>query len=362
MRIGLFLAYQRIHAPEAYDTNLYEEMLELAVEGDRLGVDMLWVPEHHLIHLMQTPSAAVLATQIGLKVGCRVGTMVSLLNYRHPLISAGELALVDNVLGGRFEVGVGRGAYEYEFERLGIPFAEGKERLAEALDVLQKIWDNDEAISYQGRFTSFDEALVWPRPVQQPHPPIWVAAMTAPTVEWAARLGYHVVNWPFMRDMSVVEKTAQLFHATREEMGVRRGHQRLGILRQGFVAETEAEAAATLDDALVAHRINQRLHYFTQNADKRGYVYPEPVDDEPNRDDMYRNLLMGTPEQCLAKVEEYHELGVDDLLINLDFGPSHADVMRSLRLFGEEVLRPYRERHPSDLLTIASRAIPSVTS
>jgi alkanesulfonate monooxygenase SsuD/methylene tetrahydromethanopterin reductase-like flavin-dependent oxidoreductase (luciferase family) len=347
VRFGIFLSYHRIYEPEHYEgQNLYEEKLREAIEADRLGFEVVWVPEHHLIHLMQAPSATILATQIGLNVGCRVGTMVVLPTYRHPILSAGEVALVDNALGGRLEVGLGRGAYEYEFERIGVPFAEGKERFVEALDILERIWrSEDRAVSYDGKYHSFEDAYVWPRPIQRPHPPIWIGAMTPPTIEWAVRRGHNVTNWPFLRDMDVVANVARVFHETREDIGVARGEQKLGILRAAYVGETEEQAAAQVEHALINHRINQRLHYFTQNADHRGYVVPESVDNEPSPDEVYENMLMGTPEQCLEKVERYHELGVDELLLTFDFGPSPDEVLDSMRLFAEQVIKPFRERH-----------------
>jgi len=166
--------------------------------------------------------------------------------------------------------------------------------------------------------------------------------MTPPTIEWAARGGYHVTNWPFLRDMSAVAGAAEVFHTAREEAGGVKGEQRLGILRGAFAAETEAEAAAHVEEALINHRINQRLHYFTQNADPRGIVAPDPVENEPTHEEIYENLIMGTPEQCLEKVERYEELGVDDLLLMFDYGASHEAVMESMRVFAEGVMEPYR--------------------
>jgi len=346
LTFSIFLSYQRTGPPEEYEgTSLYDERLEQAKLADRLGYDLLWVPEHHLIHFMQAPSTLLLATQIGLSVEMRVGTMVSLLTYRHPLVTAGEVALTDHILGGRLELGVGRGAYEYEYERLGMPFSEGKPRFAEALRALETIWHSDEAVSFEGDFWSFDSSFVWPRPVQRPHPPIWYAAMTEPSIEAAVRGGYHVTNWPFLAPMSRVATVADVFHRTREEAGGVRGEQQLGILRGVHVAETEAAARRQIEQALLNHRINQRLHYFTQRADPHGYVYPEPLEQEPTADEIYDNLIMGTPEQCLEKVEQYHELGVDQLLLMFDFGPSHEDVVRSMELFATEVMGPFRERH-----------------
>jgi alkanesulfonate monooxygenase SsuD/methylene tetrahydromethanopterin reductase-like flavin-dependent oxidoreductase (luciferase family) len=354
LRFGIFLSYQRIHTPEHYHGDLFAEKLREAIEADRLGYEIIWIPEHHLIHFMQVPSVPVLATQIGLNVRCKIGTMVALLTYRHPLISAGELALVDQVLHGRLELGVGRGAYEYEFERLGVPFSEGNDRFREALDTLEQVWHNeDRAISYQGRFHSFDETYVWPRPAQRPHPPMWYAAMSPPSVDWAVRHGYHVANWPFLRDMSSVANVAKIFHAGREATGGVRGQQRLGILRGAFCAPTEAEAASHIEEALINHRINQRLHFFTQNADRRAVVAPDPVEDEPTNEQIYENLIMGTPEQCLEKIERYDELGVDDILLMFDYGPSHKAVMDTLRLFAEEVMEPYRAARHFDTSELA---------
>jgi alkanesulfonate monooxygenase SsuD/methylene tetrahydromethanopterin reductase-like flavin-dependent oxidoreductase (luciferase family) len=346
LNFGIFLSYQRIHAPEAYEGQpLHLEKLTEAKLADQLGYDILWVPEHHLIHFMQAPSCMLLATQIGLNVETKVGTMVSLLTYRHPLISAGEIALTDQILGGRLELGVGRGAYEYEFEKLGIPFAEGKDRFAEALRAVEHIWNHPEgAAPFEGKFWQFDAAYPWPQPAQHPHPPIWYAAMSEPSIEMAAAAGYHVTNWPFLAPMSRVKKVADTFHAARESGGGQRGEQKLGILRGAWCAETEKDARRHVETALLNHQINQRLHHFTQQADPRGYVAPEPLDDQPTDDEIYENLIMGTPEQCLEKVQEYDELGVDQILLMFDFGAPHDEVMRSMRLFAEEVMTPYRRR------------------
>jgi alkanesulfonate monooxygenase SsuD/methylene tetrahydromethanopterin reductase-like flavin-dependent oxidoreductase (luciferase family) len=348
MRFSVFLAYQRTGAPEEYSRPPFPEKLAEAKVADAFGADVIWVPEHHLIHFMQTPSTLLLATQIGLNVKTRVGTMVALLNYRHPLVSAGEIALADHILEGRLELGVGRGAYEYEFERLSIPFNEGKERLAEALEAHEKIWHSpDQAVSFDGRFTQFGDSYVWPRPYQDPHPPVWFAAMTEPSIEKAVREGYHVTNWPFLSGIERVQHVCDVFHNTREEIGVPRGQQMLGILRGTWVAETEREARKHVETALVNHRINQRLHHFTQRADPKGYVYPEPLEQEPSADEIYENLLMGTPEQVLEKLEAYQEAGVDEVLLMFDFGAPHEEVMASMELFGEQVLKPFRERHPA---------------
>jgi len=355
MKFSIFFGYQRIHPPEYYKNSLYQERLDEAIEADRLGLyECIWLPEHHLIHFMQVPCGLLLCAQIGLKVKTKVGQMVNLLTARHPLIIAGEVAAADIILGGKLLLGVGRGAYEYEFERLGVPFSESKERFDEALQVIEKVWKSEkEGISFHGKYFNFETAYVWPRPVQKPHPEIWYAAMTKPAIDWAARKGYHVATWPFLRPMSSAVESAELFHRGRETAGNERGKQKLTMLRVTFIAETEAKARRFVEPVLVNHRINQRLHYFTQNSDPRGYVYPEPVENEPTPDEVYKHALMGTPEQCLEKVLEYERAGVDELMLFFDFGPDHEDVLDAMRLFAEEVIIPYkRMREPANKVPV----------
>lgn len=89
------------------------------------------------------------------------------------------------------------------------------------------------------------------------------------------------------------------------------------------------------------------MHYFTQNADPTGYVAPERLEKEPSPKEVRENLVMGDPAECLRKVEEYRELGIDQLMLMFDFGPSHPEVMEAMEVFAREVIAPFRARHGS---------------
>jgi alkanesulfonate monooxygenase SsuD/methylene tetrahydromethanopterin reductase-like flavin-dependent oxidoreductase (luciferase family) len=344
MEFSIFLSLQRIHRPGEYGTSLYEEKRLETIAAEQLGYDMVWVPEHHLIHFIQGPSALLLAVHLGRDVSIPIGTMAVLLTTRHPLITAGELAMADQLLDGRLVIGVGRGAYEYEFQRFGMDFTEGRERFAEVMDILETIWASEGySAKYDGKFFSFEEAAVWPRPVNRPVPEsVWIAAMTQPTIAWAAGKGYNVSNWPFIRPMSDVEAVSQKFHDNAVNEG-----QKLTILRQTAVSHSEAELEKCIDEVLINHRINQSLHFYTQKSDESGYVHPEPLANEPSRQDCRENLLFGTPEEILAKVEEYDRLGVDELMLFFDFGPTHEEVMKQMELFATEVITPFKARQKS---------------
>ncbi|HBT67979.1 MAG TPA: hypothetical protein DEB63_06710 [Agrobacterium sp.] len=344
MEFAPFLSHMRIFEPEHYKMSLYDEKLAEAKLADACGFDALWVPEHHLIHYMQAPNGLILSVFYGKEVSIPVGQMVNILAYRHPLLVAGEVALTDVLLDGKFMLGVGKGAYEYEFERLNIPFDKANDQFLESLEVLEKVWSReDEGVTYSGEHFKFENTYVWPRPVQKPHPPIWYAAMTPPSIAFAAERGYHVANWPFLRPMSFVESVAKSFHECREKAGHARGEQKLGVMRPVYVAVFEAEARKSVERMLMNHRLSQRIRSYDMNIDSRAYVTPDPLDDEPSPDEVFENMIAGTREQCLEKLAKYDAIGVDQLLPWFDFGMEHDDVMRSMKLFADEVMEPFRK-------------------
>ena len=345
MTFGLFLSFMQIYE-EQRGLDMYKNMLELAILADDLGFDNVWVPEHHLIHYIPAPNALLGATQVGQYVkNATVGTAVVLLPFHHPLSMAGDIAATDNMLNGKFELGVARGAYKYEFDRFEQEFGDSRARFDESLEILENVWHSeDEGIAHKGRFWSFDNTYVWPRPVQDPHPPVWVGCMHESTALHYARKGYNVFNAPFRRPMSHIQRICDAFHQGREESGHARGQQRVGMSRMYYVAETKEEAFAKTQDVIINHRIGTRLHDYTQNSNPRAYVAPESNDDDPSEQEVYDNLLMGTPDEVLEKVYAFDRAGLDHLSLFTHFGPGHEDMMRSLKLFAKEVMTPYRAR------------------
>ena len=345
MTFGLFLSFMQIYE-EQRGLDMYKNMLELAILADDLGFDNIWVPEHHLIHYIPAPNALLVANQVGQHVkNATVGTAVVLLPFHHPLAIAGDIAATDNMLDGKFELGVARGAYKYEFDRFEQEFGDSRARFDESLEILEKIWHSEEkGIEHSGRFWSFENTYVWPRPVQNPHPPVWVGCMHDSTIRHYARKGYHIFHAPFRRPMSHIQRMCDAFHEGREEAGNARGVQKMGMSRMYYVGETREEAFKKTWDVVINHRIGTRLHDYTQNSNPRAYVSPEPNDDDPTQQEVYDNLLMGAPDEVLEKVYAFDKAGLDHLSLFSHFGPGHEDAKRSLKLFAEEVMKPYRAR------------------
>jgi flavin-dependent trigonelline monooxygenase, oxygenase component len=150
-------------------------MVEMAEEG---GFDIVWAAEHHGIEMTIAPAPFQLLAHFAAHTSrIRLGTAVVAAPYWHPIKLAGEAALLDLLSGGRLEFGIGKGAYQREFDRMagGINQNIGVPMMLEMLPALRGLWQGD--YEHNGEYWSFPATTSCPKPLQKPHPPIWVAAM-----------------------------------------------------------------------------------------------------------------------------------------------------------------------------------------
>ncbi|MEV4000361.1 LLM class flavin-dependent oxidoreductase [Streptomyces halstedii] len=332
MELGLFLAYQ-VNS-DAHVDGLYDRMVEYAVRADESGFTRVWTPEHHLVQFLPSPSALITAVHIGQHVKCRVGTGVVVLPFHQPLQLAGEIAAADNSLGGRLDLGVARGAYRYEFEKFGLSFAESRDHFIENLTAVETLLRSEDApVSFTGRFSSFEDAYVWPRPVQRPIPPVWMGVQSPPGVEDAARRGYDVLNSLFFWDDDHMRTVAEAFHRGKAQSS--RDDARLGVTRYAFVTRDDKETEQRIEEVLEGWRIHAQLHDFTQNADPLGRVRPAPQENEPTVDDLRDRLLIGTGDEIKEKLRRYRDAGVDMINLNLVGGAPRDETLETIGRFGE---------------------------
>jgi alkanesulfonate monooxygenase SsuD/methylene tetrahydromethanopterin reductase-like flavin-dependent oxidoreductase (luciferase family) len=283
----------------------------------------------------------LLAAHLGQHVKCRIGTAVGVLPYRHPLEWAGDAAATDRLIDGRLEFGVARGAYQYEFDRFGIDMAESKDRFEETLRTIVKLWTAEEAVPIEDKYFSMPPTTIWPRPLQRPHPPIWVGAQSEPTTRWAVREGYHVFNAPFFKPLSHTQQLVDVFREECDETGVAPGALRFGSLRWAFVSHDEKEIARALQVVRTRQRIVSHLHSYDQSVDARGFISSEPIPGEPSLEEARANQMFGTPEEVLEKLLAYDATGTDHLMLGFQFGLGNEEIHDSMRLFAEEVMAPY---------------------
>jgi alkanesulfonate monooxygenase SsuD/methylene tetrahydromethanopterin reductase-like flavin-dependent oxidoreductase (luciferase family) len=206
MDFGVFLEQTRRGTGQA---EAFREMLETADAAEAWGLDVVWLAEMLVNPARSVLSAPLLvASWIAARTRrLRVGTAVQLLPLNHPLRVAGEVTTLDHLSQGRFDFGIGRSGGTRSYDALGVPYEESQARFFEALEVILEAWKG-EPFSHEGRFYRFTNVTVSPRPYQQPHPPVRMAATTPETFPRVGRMGLPI--FVGLRGMDIPELSACL--------------------------------------------------------------------------------------------------------------------------------------------------------
>lgn len=354
---------------------------EIAEYCDTRSWHSIWTTEHHFGHegLEVCPNPVLMSTDLAARTKrIRIGQAANIITFRNPLQVAEDIAMLDHMSGGRVEFGVGRGIYPRETLNMK-PIADvrnpavNRELFAESLEVIRRAW-TQEFFSYSGKHfeypypgVSFPHpmsaprsentdpetgnltalALV-PRPLQDPHPPIWQVVDTSPSIVSAAEAGINVMFWIPPTDSLVprLELYRETYSKTHgEEVALGTG---VAVLRDMFVAETMKEAEKIAGEALLRY-IRWVCHY----RGLSNHRYPnETLPATENKLDLLnydwvhpRNLLFGTPEFVTEKIQEMKDkLNIDNLLLWSNFpGLEHKATMASIELFTEQVMPNFVE-------------------
>jgi alkanesulfonate monooxygenase SsuD/methylene tetrahydromethanopterin reductase-like flavin-dependent oxidoreductase (luciferase family) len=185
MRVGLLYDFANPSPWRRSAVELYAKELEQIQDAERLGIDAVWVTEHHFVESYICSPLVALAAIAARTTTIRLGTAILVAPLYHPVRLAEDLAVIDVISNGRVELGLGLGWSVDEYECFGVELAERVSRMHEVLDVVRLAWTEDE-FSFQGTHFDLGPLTVLPKPVQQPHPPIWGGA-TSP--EGARRVG-----------------------------------------------------------------------------------------------------------------------------------------------------------------------------
>lgn len=316
---------------------MYREMVEQARLAEDLGFATLAIPEHHFINYLTHPNALLSAVRVASATRrIPIITSVLVLPFYDMRTLAGQVTQTDCLTDGRLQIGVGRGAFRYEFDRLGVPFEESRARFDESLNLLVKLLTEDE-VAWEGTYYKFPALTVTPRSVQKPYPPIWIAALAPEAIYHSARRGFHVQTTPLRDPFGAAKAQADAFARGRAESGKPPGSQRLSMLRMAYVARDEADAR---EKTMIAYENHRRFVnvFTTPGTVRNGSIVP--IDPPETIDDVANALIIGTAERCIELFRRYAACGIDDLLLNMSFGASHADVMACMERFVRDV-RPH---------------------
>ena len=322
---------------------LYEEMLEQAVLAEQLGYDGIWLAEQNLVSFLAAPDPLQLAAMIAQRTErIRIGVAVHVLPFHHPLRLAGAISQIDQLSGGRFDVAAGRGASPYQMRQFQAEMQEDDSRalFAEHLRIMVDHWSAGDALAHDGRFFTYPNAMVLPPPLQLPHPPLWIAALSARSMEWAVKLGFdsNFIFSPFREPFSHVEDVYGAFMRAMGEQGRPRQSARFAVNRMTYVGEP-ADTHEVLRYVLMNHRIIDQQLAGAERVKRGDYVVEQAVkQDEPELEQMHENIAFGVVEGVREKVAGYARLGIDVFSAWHNVGQPHEQVTRSMELFAKEIM------------------------
>jgi alkanesulfonate monooxygenase SsuD/methylene tetrahydromethanopterin reductase-like flavin-dependent oxidoreductase (luciferase family) len=337
MNFGTFLLMQSPSARSSQE--IFSRGVEVAQAAETLGFRNVWLAEHHFSTYGYLSRPVQLATYIAAKTTrLRVGTAVIVVPLHHPLVIAEEIATLDLLAGGRVDIGLGRGYQHYEFERFGLELDSSRARWEEAVDIILKAFSG-RPFTYDGKFFKIPETTIFPQPLQQPRPPIWITAQSPDSVEAAVRRGFNVLTGGFGIPIERTAEFRRLFDRAVAE--VKPPHLlAVGVQRAVYVTDSVADARAAAEEARWNMRVTLSLRNHYERVEQ-GRAIAVPAPKEPDTDDLLdRFLVIGTPDTCIRQIKRIQELvGITHFNCSFWFGDlEHPRVLRSMELFAREVM------------------------
>lgn len=358
MKFGLFFLLEKPEGGD--DAAVYANALEQIRVADELGYDYIWLAEHRFTRYGIAPDTLVLAAAAAsVTKRIRIGTAVIVLPFHNPVLLAEQVAMVDVISGGRFDFGTGRGYQAGEFRGLGVPMDESRSRYEEVMDICVGLWTQDH-FSYNGQHYQVDDVTIEPKPVQKPHPPIWVTAMLTPaTFEYAAKRGYGIISGNPYRADPEFREAYQVYQDTLRTLSRPEQAKQFWGLAPTFV-HADREQARELPRASAASYGDAFVQYGTPRAADGslpgGYErYGEGWDDA--RDAGYDralaspNYLIGDVNEVTEKLQSSVDMGMNDFILWMNRGGAipQREVLKSMELFAEQIMpRFQRTVTPAD--------------
>jgi alkanesulfonate monooxygenase SsuD/methylene tetrahydromethanopterin reductase-like flavin-dependent oxidoreductase (luciferase family) len=344
MEFGTFMEFPPLG--QAGEDAAFDQALGEVAAADRWGLDAVWLAELHgapersvLSAPMMVASAIASSTE-----RVRIGLAVQVLPLSHPLRLAEEAATVDQISHGRLIYGIGRSGVVRTYEEYGISYAESRERFAETLEIMRLAW-TEPSFSYQGKYHSFDNVSLSPKPYQKPHPELRMAGATPETFPAIGKLGFPVFvavrQGPFKQLAPYIEAYRKAYQAAGHP-----GRGQVYLRVPAYLADTEARARAELEHSLMSF-FRYQAELGRDSARRAGGEIAaqrmkrvERLEALTFDEALATQVICGTPDSFTARLREVEEeLGLDGILAELNCGGQipHDGVLRALQLLCEEV-------------------------
>jgi len=322
-----------------------DHVLEMIQMADRGGFEIAWAAEHHALEMTIAPNPFQILTwwadhTKNIRLGCGVANAA----YWHPVNIAGEAAMLDLISGGRLEMGLGSGAYQREFDRMkpGLQQPDSWRYMQEMLPLVRALWQGD--VEHEGEYWQFPKSTSCPKPVQS-SVPMWVAARSPITFDYAVENDCNIMCWPLTLPISEAEKyKSQLDDAiAKSKSGP--WNRTFALMRHTAVYENEADRNASI--TAIRNVLGKFGNLMTKKGDVvNGFADSVPLSelDGNVRVDpamLEENLMFGDTQTIINKLDRYKAMGVDSYIYYASMGLEMEVQKRSLQLFIDKVMPRY---------------------
>jgi alkanesulfonate monooxygenase SsuD/methylene tetrahydromethanopterin reductase-like flavin-dependent oxidoreductase (luciferase family) len=341
MKFSLFAHAER-YGDEFSHKQLLDELTEFTLMAEAGGMETMWIGEHHAMDFTVAPNPFINLSYLAAKTSTiRLGTGNVIAPFWHPIRLAGEAGMCDVLSNGRLDLGIARGAYMFEYERMmpGLEALEAGLRMRELVPAIQGLFKGN--YTHDGEYWQFPSTTPVPFPIQKPGPPIWIAARDPHTHDFAVASGCHVQVTPLaIGDDEVADLMNKFNTAVANHPEVPRPE--VMLLMHTYVAETEAELQSG------SEALQKFFLYFTKWFKREAPIVNAQIEalttEEYEGSPQYspevlrKNLLVGTPDEVIARLKKFEELGYDQFSIWLDSAMTYEQKHKSLKLFIDKVM------------------------
>ncbi len=347
MRFGINF-FPSFRPSDSTTADYFDQSLRIAERADALGFHSVKTVEHSFFDYGgHSPNPCVFLSAVAARTKrIRLVTGAVIPAFHHPAHLGGDLAMLDNLSKGRLEAGFGRAFLPKEFEVYGVPMSESRERFEEAIGMIRRMW-TEERVTIKGKYWNLDDVRLMPRVAQKPHPPVWVAAISAEeSFAYAARNGFNVMIVPYAGKPGQLQDFVKMYRRIWAESGHKPGAEQVQVSQFCYVAENRDEARAGFE------RIAKR--YLEVFADAVASWQGKTSDQYPGYEKMVASILattpakilegggafVGTPEDVVEQVQRCTEtFGPIEPSMQISFGGStDAEAFRTLELFAARVM------------------------
>jgi len=309
--------------------NSFSSIMKVAVEIEKLGFDSVWIPDHEVDPLATLSFIAANTRKI------KLGTCVLIPDHRHPVLLAREISALDNLSEGRFILGLGAGEGK---EMFGTPLDRPVARMLETIKVLKETWKHPK-VTYRGDFWKIKDYSLELKPLQKPHPPIWIGAGGPRMLRIAAKYGDGCFG-------------PQLIPKRYEEWlsKLRDNAENVGRNPDEIIPAHLPFTSISQDHDTALGWLEPYVKWFLVWASQPPSLLPQTIgykekwekEEDVPREAVERCFIVGTPEECVKKIEEFVRSGVRYSVLAIR-APDEKSYFQSLKLYAEEVLPHFRE-------------------